>query len=70
MQAKYHFIKIDSSTDYERHNILFDHKMLGINMKMLTDAGQEEADRVENLQEFVSGVVEYMNSTAPSTYLS
>jgi AraC-like DNA-binding protein len=35
--SKYHFIKIDSSTDYERHNILFDHKMLGINMKMLSD---------------------------------
>ena len=34
--SKYHFIKIDSSTDYERHNILFDHKMLGINMKMLS----------------------------------
>jgi DNA helicase-2/ATP-dependent DNA helicase PcrA len=34
---------------------------------MLTDAGQEEADRVENLQEFVSGVVEYMNSTESPT---
>jgi len=36
-------------------------------MKMLKDAGQEEAERVENLQEFVSGVVEYMNSTEEPT---
>ena len=35
--SKYHFIKIDSSVDYERHNILFDHKMLGINMKMISE---------------------------------
>ena len=35
--SKYHFIKIDSSIDYERHNILFDHKMLGINMKMISE---------------------------------
>ena len=34
---------------------------------MLKDAGQEEAERVENLQEFVSGVVEYMNSTEEPT---
>ena len=32
-------------------------------MRMLKDAGEAEAERVENLQEFVSGVVEYMNST-------
>ena len=36
-------------------------------MKMLVDAGQEEAERVENLQEFVSGVVEYMNGTEEPT---
>ncbi len=36
-------------------------------MQMLKDAGQEEAERVENLQEFVSGVVEYMNSTEEPT---
>ena len=36
-------------------------------MKMLTDAGQEEAERVENLQEFVSGVVEYMSSSEEPT---
>ena len=36
-------------------------------MKMLKDAGQEEAERVENLQEFVSGVVEYMGSTDTPT---
>ena len=36
-------------------------------MKMLKDAGQEEAERVENLQEFVSGVVEYMNSSEEPT---
>ncbi len=36
-------------------------------MKMLKDAGQEEAERVENLQEFVSGVVEYMNATEEPT---
>ena len=28
--SKYHFIKMDSLADYERHNILFDHKRLGI----------------------------------------
>jgi len=32
---KYHLIQIDSSADYERHNILFDHKELGINAKIL-----------------------------------
>ena len=36
-------------------------------MKMLTDAGQEEAERVENLQEFISGVVEYMSSSEEPT---
>ena len=36
-------------------------------LKMLIDAGQEEKERVENLQEFVSGVVEYMNSTEEPT---
>ena len=36
-------------------------------MKMLKDAGQEEAERVENLQEFISGVVEYMNASEEPT---
>ena len=36
-------------------------------LKSLKDAGQEEAERVENLQEFVSGVVEYMNSNEEGT---
>ena len=36
-------------------------------MKMLKDAGQEEAERVENLQEFISGVVEYMNVSEEPT---
>lgn len=34
---KYHFIQMDSPCDYNRHNILFDHKALGINMKLLPD---------------------------------
>lgn len=33
--SKYHFIQIDSEADYERHNVLFDHKKLGIDMSML-----------------------------------
>lgn len=33
--SKYHLIQIDSTVDYERHNILFDHKKLGIDMSML-----------------------------------
>ena len=32
---KYHLIQPDSSVDYERHNILFDHKELGINAKII-----------------------------------
>lgn len=32
---KYHLIQIDSAADYERHNVLFDHKELGINAKIL-----------------------------------
>lgn len=36
-------------------------------LKSLIDAGQEEAERVENLQEFVSGVVEYMNGAEGPT---
>ena len=36
-------------------------------MKMLKDAGEAEAERVENLQEFISGVVEYMSSTEEPT---
>ncbi len=35
--------------------------------KMLEEAGQEEADRLENLAEFVSGVVEYMNANEEAT---
>ena len=35
--SKYHFIQIDSQADYERHNLLFDHKQLGINMHFLPD---------------------------------
>lgn len=35
--SKYHFIQIDSTADYERHNILFDHKKLGIDTRMLPD---------------------------------
>ena len=35
--SKYHFIQMDSSVDYERHNILFDHKRLGIDMSLLPD---------------------------------
>ena len=33
--SKYHFIQMDSDADYERHNILFDHKRLGIDMRLL-----------------------------------
>jgi len=36
-------------------------------LKMLKDAGEAEKERVENLEEFVSGVVEYMNSTEAPT---
>ena len=36
-------------------------------LQMLKDAGEAEAERVENIQEFVSGVVEYMNSTEEPT---
>ena len=36
-------------------------------LKSLKEAGEAEAERVENLQEFVSGVVEYMNSTEEPT---
>ena len=35
--SKYHFIRMDSQTDYERHNILFDHKRLGIDMRALPE---------------------------------
>jgi len=34
---KYHLIQFDSSADYERHNILFDHKKLGIDMSLLPE---------------------------------
>ena len=33
--SKYHFVQMDSQTDYERYNLLFDHKQLGINMHSL-----------------------------------
>ncbi|MBE6645413.1 MAG: helix-turn-helix domain-containing protein [Ruminococcaceae bacterium] len=35
--SKYHFIQIDSHAVYERHDLLFDHKRLGINMHLLPD---------------------------------
>lgn len=35
--------------------------------KMLIDGGKEEKDRLDNLDEFVSGVVEYMNRTEEPT---
>lgn len=35
--------------------------------QMLVDAGEEEKDRLENLDEFISGVIEYMNSTDEPT---
>ena len=35
--SKYHFIQMDSDKDYERHNILFDHKKLGIDMRHLPE---------------------------------
>ena len=34
---KHHRIQMDSSRNYNRHNILFDHKALGINVKLLPD---------------------------------
>ncbi len=36
-------------------------------MKMLTDAGEAEADRVDNVNEFISGVMEYMKSVDEPT---
>ena len=33
--STYHLIQIDSPLDYERHDVLFDHKKLGINMHFL-----------------------------------
>lgn len=33
--STYHFIQIDSGAEYERHDLLFDHKRLGINMHAL-----------------------------------
>ena len=35
--------------------------------QMLVDAGEEDKDRLENLEEFVSGVIEYMNNTDEPT---
>lgn len=35
--------------------------------QMLIDAGKEEQDRLENIEEFVSGVIEYMNSAEAPT---
>ena len=42
----YHFVQLDSSADYQRHNILFDHKRLGINARML--AGNLHVVNIEN----------------------
>lgn len=36
-------------------------------MQMLIDSGKEEAERVDNVNEFVSGVMEYMKSTEEPT---
>ena len=33
--STYHFVQIDSGAEYERHDLLFDHKRLGINMRAL-----------------------------------
>jgi malonyl CoA-acyl carrier protein transacylase len=35
--------------------------------KMIEDAGQAEADRLENLDEFISGVIEYQNNAEEPT---
>lgn len=35
--SKYHFIKINSDTDYDRHNILFDSKELNIDTSVLPE---------------------------------
>ncbi len=49
-------------------DVLFD-KMLQKTgyRQMLIDAGQEEADRLENLDEFKSGIIEYMNTAEEPT---
>lgn len=51
-------------------DVLFD-KMLQKTgyRQMLIDAGQEEADRLENLDEFKSGIIEYMNAADEPTLL-
>lgn len=36
-------------------------------MQMLLDAGKEEAERVDNVNEFISGIMEYMKSTEEPT---
>ena len=36
-------------------------------MKMLTDAGEEEADRVDNVNEFISSIMEYMQANDEPT---
>ena len=35
--STYHFIQVDTNVAYERHNVLFDHKRLGVNMHMLPE---------------------------------
>lgn len=35
--SKYHFIQMDSLADYERHNLLFDHKRLDIDTSPIPD---------------------------------
>jgi AraC-like DNA-binding protein len=44
--SKYHFIQMDSIQDYERHDILFDHKRLGIDTSPIPDG--MDVVRVEN----------------------
>ena len=35
--STYHFIQMDAPAEYERHDLLFDHKRLGINMHVLPE---------------------------------
>ena len=44
--SRYHFIQMDSVQDYERHNILFDHKRLGIDTSPIPE--QLDVVRIEN----------------------
>lgn len=46
--SKYHFIQIDSSSDYERYDILFDEKLLGIEEARLIPKQTEVINLNEN----------------------